>query len=429
MIERRDAERREGRTNPKSRDTNPRACLQRARYFARVRTASVFRVVGVLTLFLPALSTTAIADGKGRDFTAEVKALYAVAACGEAPPPNYDARAVAGHCKEMAGITTTWRTKWRDKAAPFFEKLLAGGYPSTVVYPFGGGDLATVLTVYPSASDYTTLSLEGMGDPRPVLQVAQLRPRLDKLRRMLAANLGWAWNTTIQLSIDSSETGTTLPGILSIALTALDANGYEAVELRYFRIGPDGEVRYITQADVDEFDAAQPKAGKRRHKHTNSVQQGLFNNAEITFRKKGDASAPKKTFRHIAWDLSDKGLEANPGALLYLQKKTHIAAMTKAASYLLWKADFSKIRNYLLGNMKLMVSDDTGVPPKYAKPAGFAQEVWGSYGGAFFDWARGRDGERDMIAYWATQPKRPMPFRFGYYDRRRTPVLLYTYKK
>lgn len=402
-----------------------------ARYFGRVRTASVFRVVGVLSLFLP--SVTFAEAGKGRDFTPEAKALYAVAACGEAPPPGYDARAVTAHCKELGGIISSWRKNWRDKASPFFEKLLANGYPTTVVYPFGGGDLSTVLTVYPNATEYTTLSLEGMGDPRPITPLAepkhaaQLKPRLDKLRRVMAANLGWAWNTTIQLSIDSSESGSTLPGILSIALAALDANGYEPLAVRYFKLGNEGDVQYITQADVDAFDAARPKTGRVRHKVTHSVQQGLFNNVEIVFRKKGDAAAPKKTFRHITGDLSDAGLAQNPAPLAHLAKKTDIAAMTKAASYLLWKMEFSKIRNYLLGNMKVMLSDDTGVPPRYAKPAGFTQEVWGSYGGTFFAWARG-DVERELIAYWKDQPKRKMPFRFGYYDRRRTPVLLYTRK-
>ena len=32
-----------------------------------------------------------------------------------------------------------------------------------------------------------------------------------------------------------------------------------------------------------------------------------------------------------------------------------------------------------------MISDDTGIPPRFAQPAGFTQNVWGAYRGAQFD--------------------------------------------
>ena len=38
-----------------------------------------------------------------------------------------------------------------------------------------------------------------------------------------------------------------------------------------------------------------------------------------------------------------------------------VAAITKAASYLLWRGDFSRIRDYLLDNMVWMVSDSSGI--------------------------------------------------------------------
>jgi hypothetical protein len=35
--------------------------------------------------------------------------------------------------------------------------------------------------------------------------------------------------------------------------------------------------------------------------------------------------------------------------------------------------------------MTTMISDDTGIPPRFAQPAGFTQNVWGAYRGAQFD--------------------------------------------
>jgi len=361
-----------------------------------------------------------------RDFTAEVRALFAVAACGEAPPSGYDAAAVAAHCKELAKSTEAWKKNWRDPAAPFFRELLQGKYPPAVVYPFGGGDLSTLLVVYPDATEYTTLSLEGMGDPRPLAGLGKKLPgELTKLRQLVGPNLGWAWNTTIQLSINSSETGAGLPSILTLTLVALDINGYEPLEARFFRLGAGGAIHYLDAADLEAWDtAATARPGQR--KATNAVQQGAFNDIEIVFRKRGDPSAPKKTFRHIAGDLSDAGLAKDGAALEHLAQKREIAAMTKAASYLLWKPEFTKVRDYLLGSMKHMISDDTGIPPRYSKPAGFTTDLWGTYTGPFFDWARGPVAN-EMIQLFRGN-KRPQPFRFGYYDAAKRSILMHVHK-
>ena len=305
------------------------------------------------------------------------------------------------------------------------------------MYPFGGGDLLSLLAIYPDATEYTTLSLEGMGDPRPIRELAtddpkqtsrhavKLGDKLAKLRKILQENLSWAWNTTNDLSASSSETGAEIPGILVLTLVALEANGYVPLEARYWKPDAKGAVVPLTQRDIDAFDAA-TQGKKAARKMTNAVQQGAFNDIEIVFRKKGDASAPNKTFRHLTADLSDRGLEADGSALAHLEKKRVIAALTKAASYLLWKASFGKLRDYLLAHMTQMVSDDTGIPPRYAKPAGFTQEVWGTYEGSFFAFAE-QDVAKEMIELWHGST-RPLAFRFGYYDNHRTPHLLHTYK-
>lgn len=390
-----------------------------------------FGAVNIRTISLGVLGSiclVAAAHAGPRDFTTDVRAVFAVAACGEAAPATYDAAVVAEHCKQLAVTKAQWRKNWLDKASPWFAERVAGA-PSSVVYPFGGGDVITLLAVYPDATEYTSMSLEGMGDPRPLAQLqanrAQLAANLGKLRKMLAANLGWAWNTTIQLSIDSSESGSGIPGILAIALVALDAHGYEPLEARYFELGRDGSPRYLTTEQLEEWDRAQPRGGKR--KKTHDLQQGAFTNLELTFRKKGDARAPKKVLRHIAADLSDGALEVHGGPLAYLAARKELGAMTKAASYLLWKPEFGKLRESLLTRMKIMVSDDTGIPPRYAKPAGFRQETFGAYHGTFFKWAD-QAVAKEMIELWRGATSKTIPFRFGYYDNRRNPHVMITRK-
>jgi hypothetical protein len=156
------------------------------------------------------------------------------------------------------------------------------------------------------------------------------------------------------------------------------------------------------------------------------VQEGAFNNVELVFRKQGDPAAPRKTFRHITGDLSDAGLAREGAPLAHLAQKRDIAALTKAASYLLWRSEFGKLRDYLLGSMKHMISDDTGIPPRYARPAGFASDVWGTYTGPFFAWARGPVAN-EMVQLFRGN-KRALPFRFGYYDAAKRPILMHVHK-
>nr|HEX4315993.1 hypothetical protein [Kofleriaceae bacterium] len=365
----------------------------------------------LIVVGLVGLTTTA--HSAPHEFAADVRPLFDGAACA-------DPSAQPAHCKLVTAQLATWRTKFRDKAAPFFARE-AATTETTVVYPFGGGDLVTALVVYPDATDYTTLSLEGIGDPRVPVTAA----RLAKLRDTLTVTLAWAWNTTIQLSIDSSESarGDQLPAVLVASLVGLVANGYEPLTVRYFSLADDGAVRYVDDDALAAWDREHHAAG---HKQTNSVQQGLFDDVEITFRAARDANAPVKTWRHVTADLSDDALAAHPGALAYLKTKPHVAAMTKAASYLLWKPTFSSIRGYLLQHAAQVVSDDTGVPPSLAPD--WTYKVWGVYRGAHFEFADAATA-KELVALWRSAANQgAIDFRFGYYDNADHPHVMISKK-
>jgi hypothetical protein len=100
--------------------------------------------------------------------------------------------------------------------------------------------------------------------------------------------------------------------------------------------------------------------------------------------------------------------------LKHLQKKGRVAAMTKAASYLISYGDFSKIRNYLLDRAEWMISDSTGVPPSYGVPAGFEYETWGQWRGSFMLAGPGGPLAKKSWVDAFAKDKRPLAFRFGY---------------
>ena len=73
-----------------------------------------------------------------------------------------------------------------------------------------------------------------------------------------------------------------------------------------------------------------------------------------------------------------------------------------------------------------MLSDSTGVPPAFAKPAGMVQETYGAFTGAFLESFQATKHDEDFVALWKTQKKRKLPFRFGYVDMAKQAHLVVT---
>jgi hypothetical protein len=379
--------------------------------------------IAVAAALLLAAGTASAEDAK--DFIADAKVIYRVVNCGgttEAPPANLDAKVIETHCADMAKRYESIKTRYFEPASAFFADKRPKDLPTTVVYPFGGGDLLSALVTYPEARDITTISLEHAGDPTRL-------PKLDKRQKLKDALLAFRGSVGGLLSLHDStsenmrklEVGG-IPGQLSMHMTGMTAHGYEPVSLKFFTLNDDGTIKYLTQGDFDAL--AKKTAKKKRPSWVDTDFSEAYSHMELTFRKAGDAKAPLVTHRHFAWNLGDKGFKDSP-LHKYLLTKGKIAAMTKAASYLIWNSGFFAVRDFLLGNMAWMVSDSTGIEPKAAKKAGFVQTTYGTYKGAFLEEAA--PGVNDqMVEMWEKQPRRKLPFRYGYPDNEKHVHLMIT---
>jgi hypothetical protein len=359
---------------------------------------------------------------EGADFSAEAKLLFRIVACGndDPLPAGYDAKVVAHHCKLIRAQEAAYRTKYVE--SPFFDELVPDDVPSTVVYPFGGGDLISALVVFPDATEITTISLELAGDPRRITQLepAALKRSLAALRVQIGGTLENGSNTSELLSESQRND---LPVQVSSFLMGLAANGFEPVGMRYFRLTDDGAIDYLDAAEIEALD---PRAKSRKGDWRSPSFSEAFANVEIQYRKQGDATAPIRVHRHLGWNLADYELDKHPQLLRHLEQKGKVAFLTKGASYLLWVPFFSKIRDYMLAHLAWMLSDSTGIPPRFTKPLGMEQITYGRFNRAFLPKPRGTKDERDFRALWRSQPARPMPFRFGYLDAHLQPHLVIT---
>jgi hypothetical protein len=367
----------------------------------------VKRTGAAIVLFL--LADPIRARAAPADYTQEVQELFKVVACaGQAPlPRSVPAPLASAHCADLARKQRRFRAGWLARAQPFLEKLVPADLPNRVVYPFGGGDLLTALVVFPKATEITTLSLEPAGDPRGLagMDEEQLTESLAEVRTRVGHLFLIGHSKTLDMR---SLARGRLPGELVYSLVALAVLGYEPVSLRYFRPGASGEPEYLGPEDLGR--APNDKARAR-----------MFDNLEMQFRAAG--GGPLKTFRHLGANLDDEHLAANPGLRKHLESKGNVAAITKAASYLLWWNNFSTIRSYLLEHMAWMISDSTGVTPEHARAAGFEQLPFGHFVGPLF-----RGGPRpteDFRQLWSASTE-PLHFRFGYPDNQGHAHLLIT---
>ena len=365
----------------------------------------------------PIAPPPAAASGEGHDFTAEGKALLAVGACGDAPPPQgFDPKVLAAHCEIITRAQTDYLAQWVKPARAFFGEKVPRDVPKKVVYPFAGGDLSTALTVYPDADEITTLSLEPAGDPRDLGHLAgrELDAALKKVEYELKFLYRVNFSNTINM-IDAMREGS-LPTQLIFGLSALKTHGYEVVALRYFRLEADGKIHYLDDNEV----AAAPAPTKAKPQ----VRNRIFANVEVQFRKPGGRV---QVYRHIQQNLDNEHLKADPRVLKHLEAKGTISGMTKAASYLLSWDSFSMMRDYLTGHVAWMVSDATGVAPKWGKAAGFEYETYGAFIGPHIP--AGGSIAKDWRVEFEGEPKRELAFRFGYYDKKNANHLIIMRKK
>jgi hypothetical protein len=362
------------------------------------------------TLFLLlALAAAPDAGAPPDDFAKDARLLYRAATCGTAEvalPATIRPEVIERHCQAMKGMLANWKRRWISKAVPFLAAVVPADLPAEVVYPFGGGDLFTALATFPKASVITTLSLEPAGNPEAFAAASAddvdhaLAAFRDVVRRLSFAT---HHKTTNLLEFRKEA----LPDQLAFALLALVAFDLEPVGLRYFEIEDGGKLHYLSRPEI--------LARKSRR----------FADMELTFRAR--AGGPVRTYRHLQANLADKSLASTPGVMAHLESKGRVTAMTKAASYLLWSPAFKRIRGYLLEHADWMISDSTGIPPSFAGPAGFEQETWGKFNGAFLKVAHGPDEE--FVKLWAATAERPLPFGFGYPDKDENDHLLVTRRR
>jgi hypothetical protein len=383
-------------------------------------------LAGSPLLLLALLAAPDPGGAAGQDFAEEVRLWFRVAACSGdvALPPNIDPKIVAEHCALLGKKIERYRKTYLGVAQPFLRGLEPSGLPTSVVYPFGGGDLLSALTAYPDAQEITTVSLEYSGDPRRIRTTdnKRLKAGLALLRLTISQLL--ALDDSASEDLKKLQRGD-LPGQLLFFLIGLAVHGYRPTHLYYFQLEDGGAIHYLS---ADEIAAKESTKAERLFPSWDAPDFSVaFSNLELRFERAGTATASgggARVHRHLAMNLDDAHLAQDHAVLPHLVAKGSVSSLIKASSFLLWRDDFTKIRGYLLDHAVFMLSDSTGIPPEIAEKAGYRQTTYGRFDGPFLS---GSPTISDRFRkLWNSQPARPISFRFGYGDIKHQPHLLVT---
>ncbi len=349
----------------------------------------------------------------GRNFIEEARWIKAVLIEGDPKGiSGVDAAVLKSHGEFLKKKSDFYQKNFVAKAAPFLTDLRPKNLPVKLVYPFGGGDLAAALVSFPDVEEITTLSLESAGDPRqlPLKDSAKIREALLDIQRVLGTYYADLDNNNVNvLGLEK----TFVPSQVALSIAEASLFDYHPISLRFIRIQPSGTLHYYDDAEIRGMEAT--RGVKIHGGWFNPICSHAFLNMEIIYERSRE---PKRLIhRHLSANLDDSQFAGSP-ALAHLKAKGKVSAMTKAAAYLMWRDDFSSIRNYLLEHMEFMISDSTGILPLAGRKAGFEVTSYGVFNGAFVAKKDlvGKSNSLSLRDFWKKEPYRVLPFRYGYSD-------------
>jgi len=280
------------------------------------------------------------------------------------------------HSEEMA---INWRVfaskrtgRQRDWSAMNIQPAI--GNPRVLLYPFGGPDLLHATALFPQASNYVLLGLEPAGG-LPSLDNADPGAVMNSLRRLyvsMDSQLKHGYFITKDMKNDLS--GGPMPGVTPILLASL-------------------ALMDATVESVEPLNAA--------------GRSGV----DIRFRLPGGGS---RRAIYVSGDLSNGGF--NSSYRSWISSYGGSVAYFKAASYLMHDSGFSGIRDWILGNCRGVVQDDSGIPYRYYDSSKWNIRLYGDYESPIELFAK--HSQADLrAAYQAIGGGPPIPFGSGYHIR------------
>lgn len=291
------------------------------------------------------------------------------------------------------------------KMAQWADSELIDRHGSTsLFYPFGGPDLLNANIFYPNADKYILIGLEPVGALPDLCKMPddQINKYLEDVRYSLKDIFKRSYFITGNMI--GALKKSSVNGAVPLISLFIKRNGYNIVSVK--KVG------------IDSSGICQP-------------EENLADNKKFTHGIRIDFAADTgrrvQSVYYFQTDISDEGLNNNPGFRKYLSLLPESYTYLKAASYLMHGKDFSIIRNAVFDKSITILQDDSGIAYRYFDKTKWDIHLYGKYArpGKEFSWIN----ETDLAKAYTDPSVNPVPFTLGYNWRTQQINLLYATRK
>jgi hypothetical protein len=287
--------------------------------------------------------------------------------------------------------------RWREKtSAHLFNDS------RTVFYPFSGPDILYPRIFFPAAKTYIMVGLEPVG-PLPSLDSIKrnLERSIRNIRNFNDLFLKLSFYRTNGMRDDFEDK--LVEGVIPVLMTLIVRTG--------------GEISSVSHVSLD----TEGKIVPWLHNEPDSKRiQGV----RIEFINQDRSFATVYYFRT---DLEDSGLKQHPEFLRFVSSQGDVTTMLKAASYLMHRPTFSKIRKLVIDKSALVMQDDSGIPLSFFPKEKWSRRFYGAYTEPIPLFACRAQHDLKM-AY--CNPDGKVPFSYGYkFHRNQSNIMIALRKK
>ena len=293
-------------------------------------------------------------------------------------------------------------TNWREFDAAVLGPMrawddrdfgLARARTASLLYPFGGPDLATALALFPGATTIVLMGLEPVGS-LPDFERLSPEGRAEAFTDL--GTLAFDFLTRgyfITMDMMDLYSRKKIDGALPVIAFFLKRGGYAVAGVRRLAVDGNGGWRETPYERLAE-----------RPRRPYGVRIDCFKPGETVLR----------TVYYFSCDIENRAFRAGSPLHRFFGGFERMSTFVKAGSYLLHWSNFSTLRGLILERSLYVLQDDTAVPYRYFKKSGWQVTLFGRYATPVKDFINVEQLDLRAAYEDAEGQARPLPFHFGY---------------
>ena len=308
----------------------------------------------------------------------------------------------SGWIKLETAIAEEWDRVTQEKILPISEwrseiKEVQSD-TGTLFYPFAGADFLYSNCFFPNCDTVIMVGLEPLGSiPSSLDFTPDFEDYIRKIKSALYTSNRSGYFMTISMGKELHRKD--LNGVLPLILFYATRQNYLVSKCEYVKMNEEGKTFISEYDDADGVVITLTDRDRKRVKRIEYYRTDLSN----------DGFVPESSFHRYFSAINNK--------MVFL----------KAASYLLHNSSFSNIRDVILGNTRLLLQDDSGMPFSFFTPESWTTNLYGKYTRPIGLFA-GRV-QRELRAEFESRAAGDLPFEIGYNVAHNEPHLILATRK